>query len=148
MRNPWSKWKMLDFSQQVKKTKKEKIFKRSKEYITESSIPKYYRPSLIQKLFRLLMFCQLFKQQKPKEVWRFLLFLLFIRKSNSIFRYLGILLDCLQLPKQFFQPWHRIYMEYPYYSQDQKTPTKGQLISKCLFGVFNFSQKTNGNKST
>ena len=25
---------------------------------------------------------------------------------------------------------------------------KGQLISKCLFGVFNFSQKTNENKST
>ena len=25
---------------------------------------------------------------------------------------------------------------------------KGQLISKCLFGVFNFSQKTNKNKST
>ena len=27
-------------------------------------------------------------------------------------------------------------------------PAKGQLISKCLFGVFNFSQKTNVNKST
>ena len=26
--------------------------------------------------------------------------------------------------------------------------TKGQLISKCLFGVFNFLQKTNENKST
>ena len=39
-----------------------------KEYITESSIPNYYRPTLIQKLFRLLMFCQLFKQQKSKEV--------------------------------------------------------------------------------
>ena len=26
--------------------------------------------------------------------------------------------------------------------------TKGQLFSKCLFGVFNFSQKTNENKST
>ena len=26
--------------------------------------------------------------------------------------------------------------------------TKGQLISKCLFGVFNFFQKTNKNKST
>ena len=26
--------------------------------------------------------------------------------------------------------------------------TKGQLISKCLFGVFNFSQKANENKST
>ena len=25
---------------------------------------------------------------------------------------------------------------------------KGQLISKCLFGVFNFFQKTNENKST
>ena len=25
---------------------------------------------------------------------------------------------------------------------------KGQLISKCLFGVFNFLQKTNENKST
>ena len=25
---------------------------------------------------------------------------------------------------------------------------KGQLISKCLFGVFNFSQKMNENKST
>ena len=25
---------------------------------------------------------------------------------------------------------------------------KGQLISKCLFGVFNFSQKTNENMST
>ena len=25
---------------------------------------------------------------------------------------------------------------------------KGQLISKCLFGVFKFFQKTNGNKST
>ena len=25
---------------------------------------------------------------------------------------------------------------------------KGQLISKCLFGVFNFAQKTNKNKST
>ena len=25
---------------------------------------------------------------------------------------------------------------------------KGQLISKCLFGAFNFSQKTNENKST
>ena len=28
------------------------------------------------------------------------------------------------------------------------TQTKGQLISKCLFGVFNFFQKTNKNKST
>ena len=28
------------------------------------------------------------------------------------------------------------------------TATKGQLISKCLFGVFDFSQKTNENKST
>ena len=26
--------------------------------------------------------------------------------------------------------------------------TKGQLISKCLFGVFTFFQKTNENKST
>ena len=26
--------------------------------------------------------------------------------------------------------------------------TKGQLISECLFGVFNFFQKTNENKST
>ena len=26
--------------------------------------------------------------------------------------------------------------------------SKGQLITKCLFGVFNFSQKKNGNKST
>ena len=26
--------------------------------------------------------------------------------------------------------------------------TKGQLISKCLFCVFNFLQKTNENKST
>ena len=25
---------------------------------------------------------------------------------------------------------------------------KGQLISKCLFGIFTFFQKTNGNKST
>ena len=25
---------------------------------------------------------------------------------------------------------------------------KGKLISKCLFGVFNFFQKTNENKST
>ena len=25
--------------------------------------------------------------------------------------------------------------------------TKGQLISECLFGVFNFLQKTNKNKS-
>ena len=25
---------------------------------------------------------------------------------------------------------------------------KGQLISKCIFGVFNFFQKTNENKST
>jgi hypothetical protein len=25
---------------------------------------------------------------------------------------------------------------------------KGQFISKCLFGVFNFLQKTNKNKST
>ena len=25
---------------------------------------------------------------------------------------------------------------------------KGQVISKCLFGVFNFFQKTNANKST
>ena len=28
------------------------------------------------------------------------------------------------------------------------TRTKGQLISKCLFGVFNFLQKMNENKST
>ena len=27
-------------------------------------------------------------------------------------------------------------------------PTKGQLISKCRFGAFNFFQKTNKNKST
>ena len=27
-------------------------------------------------------------------------------------------------------------------------PSKGQLISKCLFGVFTFFQKTNENKST
>ena len=26
--------------------------------------------------------------------------------------------------------------------------TKGQLISKCLFGAFNFFQKTNENRST
>ena len=26
--------------------------------------------------------------------------------------------------------------------------TKGQLISKCIFGVFTFLQKTNENKST
>ena len=26
--------------------------------------------------------------------------------------------------------------------------TKGQLLSKCLYGVFNFLQKTNKNKST
>ena len=26
--------------------------------------------------------------------------------------------------------------------------SKGQIISKCLFGVFNFLQKTNENKST
>ena len=26
--------------------------------------------------------------------------------------------------------------------------TKGQLVSKCIFGVFNFLQKTNENKST
>ena len=29
----------------------------------------------------------------------------------------------------------------------RRKKTKGQLISKCLFGVFNFSQKTNENKS-
>ena len=27
-------------------------------------------------------------------------------------------------------------------------PSKGQLISKCLFGVFNFLKKTNKNMST
>ena len=30
----------------------------------------------------------------------------------------------------------------------QKIQTKGHLISKCLFGVINFFQKTNENKST
>ena len=36
-----------------------------------------------------------------------------------------------------------------YYSQYFKFSmcTKGQLISKCLFGAFNFLQKTNENKS-
>ena len=29
-----------------------------------------------------------------------------------------------------------------------KSSSKGQLISKCIFGVFNFFQKTNENKST
>ena len=29
-----------------------------------------------------------------------------------------------------------------------KNQTKGQLISKCIFGVFTFFQKTNENKST
>ena len=29
-----------------------------------------------------------------------------------------------------------------------QTVVKGQLISKCLFGVFTFFQKTNENKST
>ena len=28
-----------------------------------------------------------------------------------------------------------------------KSNAKGQLISKCIFGVFNFLQKTNENKS-
>ena len=28
-------------------------------------------------------------------------------------------------------------------SQDLRSSAKGQLISKCLFGVFNFFQKTN-----
>ena len=31
---------------------------------------------------------------------------------------------------------------------DCRDIAKGQLISKCLFGVFTFFQKTNGNKST
>ena len=31
---------------------------------------------------------------------------------------------------------------------DRSIFSKGQLILKCLFGVFNFSQKTNKNKST
>ena len=33
-------------------------------------------------------------------------------------------------------------------AQPKAESAKGQLISKCLFGVFNFSQKTNENKST
>ena len=32
-------------------------------------------------------------------------------------------------------------------SEELVTNTKGQIISKCLFGVFNFFQKTNKNKS-
>ena len=32
--------------------------------------------------------------------------------------------------------------------KDSIVVSKGQLISKCLFGVFNFLQKTNENKST
>ena len=42
--------------------------------------------------------------------------------------------------RQFTQ----IYLE----NSNKKMNTKGQLISKCLFGVFIFFQKTNGNKST
>ena len=30
----------------------------------------------------------------------------------------------------------------------QSADSKGQLISKCIFGFFNFSQKTNKNNST
>ena len=42
--------------------------------------------------------------------------------------------------RQFTQ----IYLE----NSNKKMNTKGQLISKCLFGVFIFFQKTNKNKST
>ena len=38
--------------------------------------------------------------------------------------------------QQFFMQYHAAYC------------AKGQLISKCLFGVINFFQKTNENKST
>ena len=35
-----------------------------------------------------------------------------------------------------------------FYLQSLTVRAKGQLFSKCLFDVFNFSQKTNENKST
>ena len=52
-------------------------------------------------------------------------------------------LSCEQLAKvSIYSP----YLTKPCLSC--KYLLKGQLISKCLFGVFDFSQKTNENKST
>ena len=48
--------------------------------------------------------------------------------------------NCTDHPKGFPYPFERRKFEFEW-------PTKGQLISKCLFGVFTFSQKTNENKS-
>ena len=42
----------------------------------------------------------------------------------------------------------RILAPIFYEVQQITVVAKGQLISKCLFGVFNFLQKTNENKST
>ena len=45
-------------------------------------------------------------------------------------------------------PTHSFIQAISWFSRNSWISTKGQLISKCFFGVFNFSQKTNENKST
>ena len=51
--------------------------------------------------------------------------------------------ECLQVQKQTFKIWQKIWQK-----TYNSATSEGQLISTCLFGVFNLSQKTNKNKST
>ena len=60
------------------------------------------------------------------------------------FRYLGGTLDCNRERYTNFGTQQTIFDQ----TKGTKAIIKGLLISKCLFGVFNFFQKTNENMLT
>ena len=72
-------------------------------------------------------------------------------KSHLIFNFLAKLLEIFPDFYQIHQMVSRIFCNYEFtnFARNQVclSVTKGHLISKCLFGVFKFFQKMNGNKS-
>ena len=54
----------------------------------------------------------------------------------------------LKTPKQHFEINWPLSWLHRLVGQKKSPNSKGQLISECLFGVFNFFQKMNENKST
>ena len=61
----------------------------------------------------------------------------------SVFKLAVDLIKADKYPTDFERLSEEIESSFPFFKPARDQVSKGQLISKCLFGVFNFFQKTN-----